>query len=163
MASGDTLVVFTPYNNEPPTSSFATLDTRNNHVVLDFDGDSDKSAVFSGIIPQHYGGATGVTVYLHFSVDGTSGDTDWDIAFERIGEAVQDIDSDGFATALSNDGNAVPATSGHVDIVSQAFTTGAQMDSLAVGESFRLKITRDGTNDDSNDDANLLKVEIRET
>lgn len=52
---------------------------------------------------------------------------------------------------------------GHVDIVNVAFTDGADMDSVAVGESFRMKVTRDAASDDATGDAELVKVEIRET
>jgi hypothetical protein len=93
----------------------------------------------------------------------TSGDIDWDIAWERIGEAVLDIDADSFATVQSVDATTVPATSGNVDIVSIAFTNGAQMDSVAVGEAFRIKVTRDAPNDTATGDAELLRVEVKET
>ena len=43
MASGDTLLVFTPLHNEPPASNFATLDLRNLHPVLDFDPTTNES------------------------------------------------------------------------------------------------------------------------
>ena len=81
MASGDTLIIFTPLANEPPTSNYATLDTRNNHPCLDFDASTNESAIFSGIMPQSYAGTTGITVYLHYAMStATSGDIDWDIA-----------------------------------------------------------------------------------
>lgn len=162
MASGDSLVAFTPQANEPPASNFATLDTRNQHPVLDFDGTTNESAVFSAIMPQHYAGS-GVTVYLHYAMtSATTGDVDWDVAFERIGDQQQDIDSDGFATVQSVDNTTVPGTSGNVDIVSVAFTDGAQMDSVAVGEGFRVKVTRDAASDTASGDAELRFVEIRE-
>jgi len=165
MASGDTLVVFTALNNEPPSSDYATVDTRNGHVVLDFDDGSDnESAIFSGVMPQHYAGTTGVTVYLHYSMtSATSGTVDWDVSFERIGDGQQDIDSDSFAAANSVDDTTVPGTSGHVDVVSVAFTNGADMDSVAKGESFRVKVTRDSASDDASGDAELYKIELRET
>ena len=90
-------------------------------------------------------------------------DIDWDVAFERVGDAQQDIDSDGFAAVQSVDNTTVPGTSGHVDIVSIAFTDGAQMDSIAVGEYFRMKVTRDAVSDTATDDAELIAVEIKET
>ena len=164
MASGDTLLIFTPQANEPTTSNFATFDTRNNHLVLDFDDTTNESAVFSGVMPRNYTGTTGVTVYIHYAMtSATSGDIDWDIAFERIGDQQLDIDADSFATVQSVDNTTVPATSGYVDIVSIAFTDGAQMDSVAVGEAFRIKITRDATNDTATGDAELLRIEIKET
>lgn len=164
MASGNTLCVFGPADNEAPSSAFATLDTRNVHPVLDFDDATDESAVFTGIMPRHYAGG-GVTVYLHVSfTSAVANEARFDVAFERIGDGSQDIDSDGFASAQSVDVTA-PATSGHVEIANVAFTDGAQMDSVAAGESFRLKITRDANhaNDDASGDAELVFVEIKET
>lgn len=163
MASGDTLLVFTPQCNEPPASNFATFDTRNLHPVLDFDPTTNESAIFSGIMPRHYAGG-GVTVYLHYAMTSAEADTvDWDVAFERIGDQQQDIDGDGFAAVQSVDNTTVPGTSGLVDIVSVAFANGAQMDSVAVGEGFRLKVTRDAVSDDAAGDAELRLIEIKET
>jgi hypothetical protein len=164
MASGDTLLIFTPQMNEPPSSNYATLDVRNVHPVLDFDASTNESAVFSGVMPQNYAGTTGVTVYLHYAMSSAVANTvDWDVSFERIGDQQLDIDADSFAAVNSVDNTTVPGTSGNVDIVSVAFTNGADMDSVAKGEGFRIKITRDATNDDATGDAELRFVEIRET
>lgn len=166
MASGNTLVVFTTSANEPPSANYATLDTRNSHLVLDFDDTTDESAVFRGIMPRHYGGG-GVTVYIHYAMtSATTGKVRWEVAFERIGDGSQDIDSDGFASTQAVNVAAVDGTSGNMDIASIAFTDGAQMDSVAVGESFRLKVTRkpsDTTNDTATGDAELTAIEIKET
>ena len=164
MVSGDTLLIFHPYNNEPPATNYATLDTRNQHPCLDFDAATNESAVFSAIMPQHYAGTTGVTVYLHYAMSSAEADTvDWDVAFELIGDQDLDIDGDSFAAVNSVDDTTVPDTAGLVDIVSVAFTDGADMDSVAVGDSFRLKVTRDAVSDDAAGDAELYKVELRET
>lgn len=163
MASGDTLALFFPQDNEPPASNYTTLDMRNGHPCLDFDASTNESAVFSGVMPQHYDGG-GVTVYLHYAMSSAeSGDVDWDAEFERIGDQQQDIDSDSFAAANSVDNTTVPATTGLVDVVSIAFTDGADMDSVAAGEAFRLRITRDASSDTAAGDAELVAVEIRET
>jgi hypothetical protein len=163
MASGDTLLVFTPLHNEPPTANYATLDTINSHPVLDFSGGgTNESAIFSAVMPQNYAGG-GIEVYIHYATDATDEeDIDWDAAFERIGEAVLDIDADSFAAVQSVDNTATPAISHEIDIVVIAFTDGAEMDSVAVGEAFRLKITRDTASDVMTEDANLIRVEIRE-
>lgn len=163
MASGDTLAIFTPLHNEPPSSNPATLDIRNQHPVLDFDAATNESAVFSGVMPRNYGGG-GLTVYIHYAMSSAVANTvDWDAAFERIGDQQQDLDSDGFAAANSVDNTTVPGTSGLVDIVNISFTDGADMDSIAVGEGYRIKVTRDATNDDAAGDAELRFVEIKET
>lgn len=163
MASGDTLITFVPQSNEPPTANFATLDTRNNHPILDFDDTTNEDAIYSGVMPQHYSGG-GLTVFLHYAMtSATSGDVDLDASFERIGDQQQDIDSDGFAGAQSVDNTTVPGTSGLVDIVSIAFTNGAQIDSIIVGDGFRIKVIRDAASDTATGDLELLFVEIRET
>lgn len=164
MASGDTLLIFHPYNNEPPTANYATLDTRNQHPCLDFDAATNESAVFSSIMPQHYAGTTGIRVYLHYAMSSAEANTiDWDVAWERIGDQQLDIDGDSFAAANSVDNTTVPGTTGLVDIVNVAFTDGADMDSVVAGESFRLKVTRDAVSDDAAGDAELVKAELRET
>ena len=164
MASGDTLLTFLPYANEPPSSNYATLDTRNLRPCLDFDASTNEYAIFSGVMPQHYAGTTGVTVYIHYAMSSAEADTvDWDAEFERIGDQQLDVDGDSFAAANSVDNTTVPGTSGLVDVVSIAFTDGADMDSVAAGELFRLRISRDATNDDATGDAELFAVELRET
>ena len=65
MASGDTLLVFTPLSNEPPAAGFASLDSRNLHPVLDFA--LSEVGVFSFVVPRHYAGG-GLTVYIHYSM-----------------------------------------------------------------------------------------------
>ena len=164
MASGDTLLTWLPQGSEPTASNYATPDRRNLHPVLDFDAATNESATFSSVMPQHYAGTTGVTVYIHYSMSSAEADTvDWDVAFELIGDQDQDIDSDGFAAVNSVDNTTVPGGSGDVDIVSVAFTDGADMDSVAAGDGFRLKVTRDAVSDDAAGDAELRFVELRET
>lgn len=165
MATGDTLMLWNAASNKPPASAAATLDTRNQHWVLDFAAASNEDAIFSGVMPQHYDDTTGVTIRIGYSMStATSGDIDWDAAFERIGDQGQDVDADGFATPLSVDGTTVPGTSGLVDVVSIAFAKGAtEMDSILKGDQFRLKITRDGVSDTATGDAELHWVEMQET
>lgn len=166
MASGDFLSVFTPLSNEPPSSSYATLDLRNGHPVLDFDGASDESAVFTGVLPANYDGG-GVTVDVYWTCDdagnGSSDDVDIDIAFERMAAADLDIDGDSFAAVNSDDGTLTPTTTGVIAKSTVTFTDGADMDSVAAGEVFRIKVTRDGTNDAEDGDINVLAVVITET
>ena len=122
-ASGDTLIVFTPLHNEQTAENFATLDTRNQHPVLDFRGDAIiEEAVFTGVMPRHYAGS-GITVYYHYSMGtATAGDIDWHAQLERIGDQQQDIDSDGFGGTNTTTNTTVPATSGNVDIITITFT-----------------------------------------
>jgi hypothetical protein len=163
MAAGNTLLVFTPAANEPPASNYATLDTRNDHLVLDFDETTAEYAVFKGVLPRHYG-TNGITVYVHWGcTTATSGTVGWTVEFERISDSQQDIDSTGFASAQTITAATVPGTSGNITITSVAVSNGANMDSIAVGEGFRLRIKRDVANDNASGDAELWAVELRET
>lgn len=141
------------------------MDTRNGHLVLDFDGATDEEAVFEGVLPRRYGGG-GLTVNLHVAfTSATTGSVRFQAAIERIDASGLDIDADSFA-AFQGGGGSAPGTSGQVIVVAVAFANGAEMDSLAVGEAFRLKIRRDadGTSgtDDIATDAELLRVELLE-
>ena len=163
MASGDTLLAFFPSDNEPPTTNYATFDTRNSHPTLDFDTTTQETAIFTGIVPRNYA-AGGITCYLHWAAStATSGTIGWDVSFERIGAAQQDIDADGFASAQTVTAATVDGTSGNVTITNVAVTNGANMDSIAVGELFRLRIRRDVANDTAAGDAELVGVELKET
>ncbi len=163
MASGQSLIVFGPRANEPPASVPALFGTRNLRPILKFDDATNWSAIFSSILPRSYDGG-GLTVYLHVSMTAaTTGNTDWDASFERVGDQVLDIDTDSFAGVQSTDDTTVPGTSGLVDVIAIAFTDGAQMDSLLKGEQFRLKVTRDAVSDTASGYAEITKVEIKET
>lgn len=166
MGSGNSLLLFLPNANVPPASNFATLDLRNGHLVLDFDASTDEAAIFKGVLPQNYSGG-GLTLKLHFAMSSaTSGNVVLEASIERIGDDVQDIDSDGFASAQSSGAVAVSSVSGQAKIATIAFTSGAQMDSLAAGEAFRLKISRDADNagsDTATGDLELIVAELRET
>ena len=156
-------LVFTPQMNEPPSANFATLDLRNYHPVLDFDATTNESAVFRGVLPTGYASG-GLTVYIHYAMTSAEVNTvDWDVAFERIGDQQLDIDGDSFAAVNSVDNTTVPGTTGLVDVVNVTFTDGADMDSIAAGESFRIKVTRDAASDDAAGDAEILFVVIKET
>jgi len=162
VASGDVLCVFTPRGNEPPTSNFATLDTRNTQCVLDFDTSTQETAIWSGIMPYNYAGGN-LVVYVHSSMtSATSGTVGWDVTFERIGTS-QDTDSDGFATAQTITAATVPGTSGNLLVQSVTCTFGSTgTDSIAAGEKFRLRVRRDVANDNATGDAELHAVVVRE-
>jgi len=162
MASGDTLLVFTPQANEPPAANYATLDVRNGRLVLDFDDTVAEAAIFPAIMPRNYAGG-GLTVSLHWAatsaVTGTGG---WTVEFERIGTA-QDLDFDDFAAVQTVAAIAVPATAGVPVASTVAVADGVNMDSIVVGEWFRLRIARDVTADTAVGDLELGAIEIRET
>jgi hypothetical protein len=162
MASGDLIEVFYPAANEPPSASYATTDLRNGHPVLDFDDTAAESAIFTGILYGYAGG--GLTVSVGFSMTTAITNTcGWTVEIERIGDQVLDIDADSFASAQTITAVTVPGTSGFVDVVSVSISSGANMDSLADGEQFRLRLKRDVANDNAAGDAEMHWVMVKET
>lgn len=166
MASGQTLIVWLASDFEAlsPTNT-PGLTVRNNHQVLGFDTAPAgvEYAYFKGILPRNYAGG-GITVYVHYAMaSATTGTCGWLVAFERIGDGSQDIDADGFAGNQTITAVTVPGTSGNVDIVNVAVTDGANIDSIAVGEVFRLRITRDTASDTAAGDGQLVAIELKET
>ena len=154
-----TLARFTPRENQPPASAFATLDTRNSIAVLDFDAATDEAAIFSGVIPDYANLSSGLKVRLTWmATTATSGNCRWGVQFER---ANTDLDSDSFDTATEAH-SAANATSG---IPSTTEITCTAIDSLAVGDTFRIKVFRnadDATNDTMTGDAELIAIEVQQ-
>jgi len=154
-----TYAVFTPLDAQPPASNFATLDTRNNIAVLEFDGGTtDESTTFVGIMPEAASLGSGLKVRIHWMADtATSGNVRWGVQFEDM---VTDLDSDSFDTAAEANG-AANGTSGIPTVTEITITT---IDSIAAGDAFRLKVYReasDTTNDTMSGDAQLIAVEVR--
>jgi hypothetical protein len=87
----------------------------------------------------------------------TTGNVRWRVALER---GNTDLDADSFDTAAEGNG-AANGTSGIPTTTSISLTT---FDSVAVGEPYRIRISRvgsDATNDTMTGDAELIAVEVR--
>lgn len=153
-----TLARFTPRDNQPPAANFATVDTRNSVIVLEFDASTEETARFIGSIPEGADLASGLLVRIWWMGDtATSGNVRWAVAFEESGT---DLDSDSFDTATEIT-SAASATSG---IETVASITCTNIDSLSAGDRFRLRIARkatDAVNDTMLGDAQLVAVEVR--
>ncbi len=169
MASGDTLLVFTPLAAEMPINGYASFDTRNQHPVIDFDSATQESIVFSGALPRGYSGG-GLTVTLVWSASTVSADDDadarvkWGVAVERLGCGGTSLDHGSFG-AVGSVVAAPAATSGQLQYTEIALADGAPIDYLAAGESFRLNVVRQAaaSEDVMSGDAELRFVMLRET
>lgn len=152
-----TFTTFTPLDNQPPATNFATLDTRNSVALLDFDAATDESAVFVGVIPEAAVLTSGIIVRITWAAtSATSGACVWGAQWEKL---TTDIDADSFDTATT----ATTTTSGTSGVPSITSITCTTIDSLAAGDFFRLKIYRDADNgsDTMTGDAELICVEVR--
>lgn len=170
MASGDSLCFFPAEAGIPPAANYATLDVRAGSgvivPVLDFDDTTDETIYFKGLMPLHYAGG-GVTVTVHWmATSATSGTISLDVAFMSVTDDADDVDTKAFA-AVNNANPTTASATGEVDYATVTFTDGADMDSVAAGEVFFLKVTRDADGTTSTDnlsgDMELVAVSIKET
>ncbi len=128
MASGDALLAFHPLGGEPPATLFATLDVRNQHPVLDFqDGTANEAMMWSGMLPEHYGGG-GITATVVWAASTAgSGNTKWDGFFERNDDdsTTGALGTDSFATEQAVTA-AAASVSGEVAYDDITFTDGSR-------------------------------------
>jgi hypothetical protein len=173
MASGDTLIILTPLDNVPPATLFATFDTMvgtstpvESIPVLDFDDTTQEYADFYCVMPRNYAGG-GVTVTIGYSAAETSTDVvNWECAFRRVQDDAEDLDTTAQTYDYNETIDTAPSDVGEVAYATITFTNGADMDSVAVGEYFILRVTRDPTPESGTDvtgDASLHFIEIKET
>lgn len=162
MASGNSLIQFSPLAGEPPASNYPQFDTRNNHPVLAFDAATAESVYFTGVMPSQYAGG-GITVEINWmGATATSGDVVWGASYEENDPNNNDLDSDTFGTETTGTGTA-NGTSGKTTKTSLNISH-ANCGSPVAGDAFRLKIRRsaaDGS-DTMSGDAQLHSVHVKE-
>jgi hypothetical protein len=171
MAAGNSLCWFDPRSASLPATAFAQHDViagastpAENVPVLAFDSAATEYADFRGRMPRNYAGG-GVTCSICSGAGTATGGITWEIAFRRIVDDAEDLDSTAFTYDYNSlDVAAVPSAIGEVTYDDLAFTDGADMDGLLAGEEFILRIRRkhDDTNDTAAADGYLHGIEIRE-
>ena len=169
MASGD--VVGLVLMDMPPDATRANPNIvaggstpAENWPVVDFDDTSDEYWDFLCAL-EGYGGG-GLTLELPWLAAAATNNCVWGAAIRAIPDDTEDIE-----TSHTYNFNTVTATApsvvGEVAYDTITFTDGADMDSLADGERFMLRIQRDADNgsDSLVGDARLLwnGIVIRET
>lgn len=161
-----TRFVFTPESAQFPSANFPQLTTVHSterRLGLAFDAATAEACMWSAIAPQ---GLTGTlsAIVTYIMASATSGKVD----FTGEIEAVTDNDATDLDAATSYDtANAitaptVPGTAGYID---QFTITLTNADSIAAGDLFRFRLTRDAadaTNDTATGDCIVLAVEIRD-
>lgn len=169
MATGD--IVGQIIRVIPPATAYATPDARaggstpaENVPVWDFDDTTAEYLDFLCVLGPNYAGG-GLTIVLPWSAtSATSGATVWQVAIRRIADDAEDVDA-----SQTYDYNTVADTcasaSGEISMPTVAFTSGADMDSVAAGDVFMLRVGRlptDGS-DNMTGDAELWSPVIKET
>ena len=173
MATTDLMGVFDPHNLSGNVSSaFARFDqlvaATGLRPILKHDDTTDWSSIGSGVIPLTYGGG-GLTVKIHGSMSGAnvSKTMSFDIAIERVAAAAV-LTGGGSDFAAANNANPTVHADADTEFSFEiAFTDGADMDSLAAGEPYRILFKRDADGTTSTDDAvgdfQLYIAHVRET
>lgn len=136
-----------------------------NHPVWKFDPTTDEYLDFHYTLSPLYNGG-GLTIRLGWSATtATSGNVIWRAAVKAIPDDTEDMD-----VAHTYDYNSVTAAtasaSGEVVYDEITFTDGADMDSLAAGEDFVLRVSRNASSASdtmTTSDAELCSIVIRET
>jgi hypothetical protein len=164
MASGDTLHRGGASASEPlGAGNVAIPRVRNGHLLLKFPDGATYARTFPGILSRRYGGS-GITVRLLWAaLTATTGNVKWGAAFERLQVGTDVLTTDSFAAEKT----AVATTNGTAGVATSttiAFTN-SEIDGLLVGEPFRLRIQRLGSDgsDTMTDEAQLLGIELYET
>ena len=154
MASGDSVVLIV--REIPPVTSYAQIEqidggsSPNEAVIVwAFDAASDEYIDLLCELNGYDGG--GLTIKIKYSMaSATSGSVVWTAGIRRFDENSEDLDASKSYTFLSTT-DTVPGTStGRVGYATITMTDGANMDSLADGETFILRIARDADNGSDN-------------
>jgi hypothetical protein len=158
-AGTKTYGIFTPLDNQPTSSNFATLNTRNSIAVLEFDDTTNQSAVFVSVCPDAADLSLGLIVNISwFGATATSGNVVWGAQIEAM---THDEDSDNFGTATE----ATTACNGTSGIKSETSLTigAANIDSLATKVAYRVKVYRNAASgsDTMAGLAQIFTVEVR--
>lgn len=144
--------------------STATPDFRGSVPVLDFDAGTDETAVFKCSLPYDYA-AGGINVQIRWMASSaTSGNVIWAAEIASVTPDADDLDSMTWASVQTAAASGAPSASGETQETTIQIADGSAMDSLAAGEEFYVRITRDADNasDTMAGDAELSGVLIRE-
>ncbi len=130
---------------QPTASGGATRELRNGHPVIEFANAATQSVDIDGLKLTSYSGL-GLTFDIEWMADtATSGNCVWQIEVERHQRDTTDLDADSFA-AGNTFTDAVASAAGETVQAQITFTDGADMDSIADGEGFRVRLSRLGGN-----------------
>lgn len=149
--------MFSALDNHPPTTNYATFNSRAGVGVLEFDGLTNEAAVFVGFIPEaaSYGSMEARIKWM--SSRATTGDVLWGAKWDNMNS---DIDVESWSAVSEATPTTTNGTSGVPNTTTIACTA---LDGLTQGDLYRLYIYRGATatTDTMSDDAQVIAVEIR--
>lgn len=168
MAQGETQLIVTAEQGvinycQTTTSPFgARLFNRNNRPCLLFIDSTFTFSFFHLIMPQHYGG-NGIEINLHFTCTTSTGDIYW-LANVQNNASGDDIDSGTYGSSAATLQGPDGPDAGNAITVATLTIPPTDMDNMAAGDAFVLRIGRIGSygTDTCTGMAQLHVIEIRE-
>ncbi len=172
MATTNRLATLAPQNAELPGTTYAQIFWRvggstpaESAMLLAYDASATEYADWKVRMPAHYAGG-GLTLIIEWmAASATANDVVWEAAIRRIENDAEDID--GSHTYDFNTATATTTASATGETVNTTitFTSGADMDSWAAGETAIVRIRRkhDNAGDTMAGDAQLVNAVINET
>jgi hypothetical protein len=158
-----TIAFFTARDNYPPAADYATFDTRNGILVLDFDDTADAEwAYFIGIIPEGANLSSGLDVIFNYTAATPSTVSGTGVMYSSFRPLNYDID--GIFTNPSGETLFVtPNATNGIPSVSASTHSSGELNGLTAGSPFILVIARDGNNGSDNmiGDLELISIEVR--
>lgn len=159
--------VFTPESAQLPSSNFPSFKKDSQgRSVLAFDASTSEEAYWVGIAPQNFVGVGGnCVVVVNFYTPSTT-TTTHNVVFVANVEAPsssEDLDAGSFFAQGISTTTTVPSVAGAYKQAIIELPSG-NIDGLAAGNYFRLRIARDAANalDTAAGDAHVLAVEFRD-
>lgn len=157
-----TRAVLLPNSAEFPASAFPQLTLSNRRPVLAFDASTQETCQWTGIAPQGFTG-TVTAIISYMMASATANLVEFEVSLEAVSDGdATDLDAGDSFDTVNSASATVPGTAGHIDQISVTLTNA---DSIAAGDYFRLKVSRDAddaTNDTATGDLLLLCVELRD-
>lgn len=158
---GPKIANFKPFDWEPDYAS-PTLPTTgliNNRPVLSFGDTGSGIAMWTDLTPDNFIPASGIDVAVWWSTNVSVGTVGWEVAIERIGYGAN-IANSNFGASLIIAASAVP-NSGELKTTSVKIPF-SDLGGMLPGDMFRLKVSRDVTNDNAVSPAFLHLVELKQ-
>lgn len=151
-----TYAVFNAMDNHPPTTNYATFDSKGGIGVLDFDGLTNEAAVFVGIVPEAASFGSVQARLKWYSATATTGDVLWGIKWENMNS---DIDTPSYGAIVES----TTTTGVSTGIPNTTTLTCTDVDGITGGDLYRIYLYRGATatTDTLIGDSQLVAVEIR--
>ncbi len=116
------------------------------HHVIDYDPNTNESNTWGNLRCTNYqGGSIKADVYYTMETAATGNVVFTGELWAITALDAEDVDVPGFGTIVSVT-NAVPAVAGRFKVATITFSTAGQLDSIAAGDLFAFRFTRDAAN-----------------